>query len=330
MHGCLIPRPLKRYDKKMPALDVLAIRVAWDRIRPHIHRTPVMRCASLDALLGASLFLKCENLQKAGAFKTRGATNAVLSLSASEAARGVVTHSSGNHAAALARAAKLRSIPAYIVMPRGASAVKVAAVEAYGGRITHCEPTLQAREETAAELRERTGATMIHPYDDERIIAGQGTAALELLEDVPELDMVVVPVGGGGLLSGTLLACKAVKPTLRVLAGEPRAADDAYRSWRAGSLIPAGNVDTIADGLRTSLSELTFPIIRRLVDDILLAGEEAIRNAMLLIAQRTKLLVEPSAAVPLAAMLENEIDVAGKRIGIVLSGGNVDCSPLAV
>jgi len=308
--------------------DLPTIREAHDRIRPHIHRTPVMTCATLDRLVGARLYFKCENLQKAGAFKSRGAANAVFSLGHQEASRGVVTHSSGNHAAALARAATARGIPAYIVMPSNSAGVKVAAVEGYGGRITFCEPTQDAREAAAAKLLAEAAATMIHPYDDDRIIAGQGTAVVELLEDVPHLDAVIAPVGGGGLLSGTLIAAKALKPDIRVLAGEPHKADDAYRSLQAGHRLPADRFDTIADGLRTSLGDKTFPIISEMVDGILLASEDGIVAAMRLIMERMKLVVETSAAVPLAALLENEHDLAGRAVGVILSGGNVDLAQL--
>jgi len=308
--------------------DLAEIRVAHDRIRPHIHRTPVIMCAALDRLVGASLFFKCENLQKAGAFKSRGACNAVFSLSDETAQRGVVTHSSGNHAGALARAAALRGIAAHIVMPSNSRQIKVAAVREYGGQITLCPPTPAGREETAARIMEETGAVLIHPYDDERIIAGQATAAVELLEQVNDLDVIMAPVGGGGLLSGTLLAAASLRPEIKVLAAEPRLADDAYRSWRAGKFIPAGKSETIADGLRTSLGKLTFPIIMDLVDDILLASEEAIAEATRLILQRAKTVVEPSAAVPLAALLENDANLRGRRVGIILSGGNLDLDDL--
>jgi len=311
------------------SLDLAAVCQAASRIAPYIHRTPVMRCANLDALTGAELFFKCENLQNAGAFKTRGACNAVFSLSDQEAHRGVVTHSSGNHAAALARAARMRGIPAFIVMPENSSPVKVAAVESYGGQITFCAPNQQAREKTAHQVQERTAAALIHPYDDARIIAGQGTAALEFLEQQPELEIIMAPVGGGGLLSGTLIAVKEQRPELTVLGAEPAMADDALRSLRAGERLPVEHPQTIADGLRTSLGELTVPIIERLVDDILLASEDAIKKAMRLIIERSKLLVEPSAAVPLAAMLEHPAICAGHRIGIILSGGNVDLSTIS-
>jgi len=306
------------------SVNLTAIREAHERISRHIHRTPVITCASLNEACGARLFFKCENLQKAGAFKSRGACNAVFSLAEAEANRGVVTHSSGNHAAALARAAALRRIPAHIVMPANAPPVKIAAVKHYGGRITFCEPTLEAREETAERLLRETGGTMIHPYNDDRIIAGQGTAALELLEDLPGLDVVITPVGGGGLLAGTAIAAKSLNPDIAVLAGEPHEADDAFRSLQAGEIIPVGQTRTIADGLKTSLGEKTFAVIRRLVDSILLATEAGIVRALELTLTRAKTVIEPSAAVPLAAILEDPTPFAGKQVGIILSGGNLD------
>jgi threonine dehydratase len=304
------------------------IREAAARISPYVHRTPVFTCRSLDAMTGATLFLKCENLQKVGAFKIRGATNAVLSLADREAARGVATHSSGNHAAALALAARWRGVRAYVVMPENAPAVKQRAVEGYGAEVVPCRPTLAARGEMLAEVVARTGATVIHPYDDYRIIAGQGTAALELCEEVDDLDVIMAPVGGGGLLSGTALAVRGVSARTRVLGAEPEIADDAFRSLQAGRIIPSSYPDTVADGLRTSLGELTFPIIRKHVDAIVTAGEADIIAATRTIWERMKLVVEPSAAVPLATILSGRVDLAGKRVGIVLSGGNVDLDTL--
>ncbi len=283
-----------------------------------------MTCATLDRLTGSKLFFKCETFQRAGAFKVAGAVNAVFSLSDREAERGVATHSSGNHAAALARAAGLRGIPAYIVMPQDSNRLKIAAVEGYGGQITFCEATLAARESAAAQVLERTRATMIHPYDNLQVIAGQGTAAWELLDDVPDLDLVIVPVGGGGLLSGTLLTVKSTQPAVRVMGAEPALADDAQRGWQARRRMPPCAPVSIADGLRTSLGELTTPIIFDLVDDILLASEEGILQATRLFLERMKIVVEPSGAVPLAALLEQTTPLAAERIGIVLSGGNVD------
>lgn len=303
---------------------ITTIQTAHARIEPYIHHTPVMTCGTLDRLTGAKLYFKCENFQKAGAFKSRGAVNAVFSLLKEEAARGVVTHSSGNHAAALARAAHLRGIPAYIVMPQDSNRLKIAAVEGYGGEITFCEPTLAARESAAAQVLERTGATMIHPYDNLQVIAGQGTAALELLAEVNDLDAIIVPCGGGGLLSGTLITAKTLQPKVKVRGAEPALADDAHRGWQAGRRMPPCPPVSIADGLRTSLGEITAPIIFDLVDDILLASEEGILHATRLLLERMKIVVEPSAAVPLAALLEQKKPVAAQRIGIVLSGGNVD------
>ena len=304
------------------------IKQAADRIAGKVHRTPVLTCSAIDELAGAFLFFKCENFQKVGAFKMRGATNAVLSLGDEEAARGVATHSSGNHAQALALAARLRGIPAFIVMPANAPGVKRAAVEGYGAEIITCEPTLQAREETLAAVVERTGAAFIHPYDDDRIIAGQGTAALELLEEAPDLDVVMTPVGGGGLLSGTALTVAALAPGARVIAAEPIGADDAARSLAAGHIIPSVNPDTVADGLLTSLGKRNFPIIQNHVADIWTVSDPDIIAAMRLVFERMKIVIEPSSAVCPAAVLGHREDVAGLRIGIILSGGNVDLDRL--
>jgi threonine dehydratase len=304
------------------------IRTAAERIRPYAHRTPVMTCESLNQRLGVQLFLKCENLQKVGAFKFRGACNAVFALSAADAARGVATHSSGNHAQALALAARLRGVPAYIVMPSNAPAVKKAAVAGYGGQITFCEPTLAAREATLAQVVAITGATVVHPYDNLAVITGQGTAALELLADVPNLDVIMAPVGGGGLLSGTAIAATALSPNIRVIAAEPAGADDAFRSLAAGAIFPSVNPKTIADGLLTSLGDLTFPIIQQRVEQIVTVSEAAIIAAMKFLWERSKLLVEPSAVVPIAALWEGKIDLAGQRVGVILSGGNVDLERL--
>lgn len=304
------------------------IRQAHERIRPHIHRTPVLTCQALDQRAKAALFFKCENFQKVGAFKMRGAANAVFSLAEADAPRGVVTHSSGNHAAALARAAARRGIPAYIVMPRTAPAIKQAAVAGYGGQITLCEPTQAAREATAAAIVQATGATMIHPYNDDRVIAGQGTAALELLDEVPDLDAVLAPVGGGGLLSGTALVVKALRPTAKVIGCEPALADDASQSLQHGYIVPARPPQSIADGLLTSLADRTFPIIQRCVDAIALAAEDEIRAAQRLVMERMKIVIEPSCAVPLAALLNRPLQLEGRRIGIILTGGNVDLARL--
>jgi threonine dehydratase len=311
---------------EVPTLE--DIRKAAARVGPYVHRTPVATSTAIDRMLGATLFFKCENLQKVGAFKFRGATNAVFSLSEDEAARGVATHSSGNHAAALALAASVRGIPATVVMPETAPRVKKDAVAGYGARIIFCPPTLEAREEYLAKVLAETGATSIHPYDDYRIIAGQATAALELLEDVADLDVVIAPVGGGGLVSGTALSVHAISPATKVIAAEPELADDAKRSLQSGEIIRSTYPDTIADGLRTSLSERTFGIIREHVEDVVTVSEEGIVSAMRCILERMKLVVEPSAAVPLAILLGGNLDVSGKRVGIILSGGNVDLDHL--
>jgi threonine dehydratase len=307
---------------------IAEVRAATERIRPYAHRTPVLTCASLDAMTGAALFFKCENFQRVGAFKFRGAANAVLSLSDEEASRGVATHSSGNHAAALALAARLRSIPAHVVMPRTAKAVKRAAVAGYGARIVLCEPTLAAREATLADVVAATGATVVHPYNDARVIAGQGTAALELLADVPGLDLVLAPVGGGGLLSGTAIAVAGVSPNTRVVGAEPAAADDAFRSFHEGRIVPSVDPRTVADGLLTSLGTLTFAIIRERVAEIVTVSEDAIVAAMRHTWERMKIVIEPSSAVPLGALLEGKFPAAGKRIGVIISGGNVDLADL--
>lgn len=304
------------------------IQEAAERIRPYAHHTPVITCKSLDRSIGATVFLKCENLQKVGAFKFRGACNTVFSLSDSEAARGVATHSSGNHAQAVALAAAIRGITAHIVMPENAPDVKRAAVEGYGGRITLCKPSLSARETTLEAVVAETGAEVIHPYNDYRVIAGQGTAALELLTEVPDLDVVMAPVGGGGLLSGTALAAHGIRPALRVIAAEPEQADDAFQSLRAGRLIPSVDPTTIADGLRTSLGDRTFPIIKREVERIITVSEDSIVSTMRFMWERTKLLVEPSACVPVAALFDAKVDFSGLRIGVILSGGNVDFANL--
>jgi threonine dehydratase len=300
------------------------IEKAHQLIKNYIHRTPVLTSKTLNKITGSQLFFKCENFQKAGAFKFRGATNAVFALSEEEAKRGVLTHSSGNHAGALSLAASMRNIPAYIVMPRNAPQVKKDAVQTYGGIITECEPTLAARETTADKVQKETGATLIHPYNNEVIIAGQGTATVELLEETGNLDAILTPVGGGGLLSGTAIAAKSLDQNISVYGCEPQNADDAFRSFHAGKIIPVENPNTIADGLRTSLGVKTFPIIKKLVNDILLVSEEDIVKAMRMIWERMKIIVEPSAVVPLAAVLGHQEELSGKRIGLILSGGNVD------
>ena len=311
-------------------LDLAAIYAAHERIRPHIHRTPILTSARLDAASGASLFFKCENFQKVGAFKARGATNAVFSLDDATAQRGVATHSSGNHAAALSRAAKLRGIAAHIVMPSNSSKVKVRAVEEYGGEIVFCEPTQTAREETCTRVIAETGATLIHSFENEDVMAGQGTAAVELLEDV-DVDLVLCPVGGGGLLCGTAVAAKTMRPKIKVIATEPANADDAAQSFRAGRLMRVDKPNTIADGLRTNVGAPNFSLMQRYVDDVVTVSEDAIVAAMRTIWQTMKIIVEPSAAVPYAAILEgaaSKIDIVGKRVGIILTGGNVDLDAL--
>ena len=304
------------------------IRQAAARIKPYAHRTPVLTCASLNRMFQAEIYFKCENFQKVGAFKFRGACNAVFALSETEAQRGVATHSSGNHAAALALAARLRRIDARIVMPSNAPAVKQAAVAGYGGTIVLCEPTLEARESTLARVVQETGATFVPPYNDPLVIAGQGTAALELCEDVPDLDVVLAPVGGGGLISGTAIAVAAVSPTTQVMAVEPAGADDAYRSLQAGHIIPSVNPQTIADGLLTSLGDLTFGIIQQHVAEIVTVSEEAIVSAMRHVWERMKILIEPSAAVPVGPLLAEPAHLRDKRLGIILSGGNVELARL--
>ncbi len=304
------------------------IQAAHGRIADHIRRTPVIRLAALDDALDAAVYLKCEQVQEAGAFKSRGACNAVMALSAQEARRGVVTHSSGNHAAALSRAAARRGIPAFIVMPSNARPRKVEAVRQFGGVITFCQPTLADREATAARLAAETGATLIHPYNDDRIIAGQGTAALELLQDAPDLDLIIAPVGGGGLLSGTAICAKAWRAGIQVWGAEPRGADDAFRSWKSGQLVLADQPRSVADGLLASLGTRTFPIIRRLVDNILLTEDAEVVRMVRWLHDEGELLVEPSGAVGLAALLEHGINLCGRRVGAILSGGNFDLADL--
>jgi threonine dehydratase/serine racemase len=306
------------------------VRRAAERIRGTAHRTPVATCTTLDRMAGRSLFFKCEQLQKAGAFKFRGAYNAIAKLDDATAARGVVTHSSGNHAQALALAARIRGITAHVVMPTTASPVKRRAVLDYGARVVDCEPTLIARESTAQAVLQETGGTLIPPYDHADVIAGQGTAALELLEEVPDLEMIVAPVGGGGLISGACVTAQGVDRAIRVIAAEPAGADDAARSKAAGRLIPQTGPKTIADGLLTSLGELTWPYVRDVVERVITVSEEEIVAAMRLAWERAKLLIEPSAAVPLAAVLSGEFAELGdvRRVGVILSGGNVNLDQL--
>ncbi|RIK29905.1 MAG: serine dehydratase [Anaerolineae bacterium] len=301
---------------------------AAERIKSYAHRTPVLTNESLNQHVGAQVFLKCENFQKVGAFKFRGACNVVFSLTDEEAARGVATHSSGNHAQALALAARLRGVPAYIVMPKNAPQVKKDAVAGYNGQITYCEPTLQAREAALRQVVESTGAAFVHPYDNERVIAGQGTAALELLADVPDLDAIIAPVGGGGLISGTAIAATETKKGIRVIAGEPEMADDAFRSMQAGKVLPSDHPQTIADGLLTSLSERTFSIIQSRVEQIVTVSEQGIVDAMKFVWERAKIVIEPSAAVAIGVLWEKKVDLAGLKVGVILSGGNVDLGKL--
>ena len=312
-----------------PALpDLAAIRAAQGRIAPYVHRTPVLTCRSLDALVGARLYFKCENLQKVGAFKARGACNAVMALAPEVAARGVVTHSSGNHGAALAYAAQRRGIPAHVVMPEDAPKIKIANVEGFGAHVHFCAPTLVARVETCATVARTTGATLVHPYDDVAVIAGQGTAALELIEAVPDLDVIVAPVGGGGLLAGTAIAARGVRPDIAVMGAEPAGADDAARSFASGVLQTLAQPRTIADGLRASLSERTLRALREHVSAIGTCSEEAIVAAMRSTWERMKIVIEPSSAVPLAALLEGALAAPGKAIGVIVTGGNVDLDRL--
>lgn len=320
------------------APDWPAIVAAHARIAPRIHRTPVLTSTSLDAIAGARLFFKCDNFQKTGSFKIRGASNAILSMSEEEIARGIVTLSSGNHGAAVACAARWRRVPAYIVMPRNTPIVKCKAVEAYGGKITFCEPTLSSRAETAARLQAQTGAVLVHPYDDNRIIAGQATAAKELLEDVGDLDAVFAPVSGGGLLSGTCLGAQGVRATIKIFGCEPERADDAYRSLTTGILQAQESSDTIADGLRASLSPRTFAILRERVTGILLVSEEEIIAATRLVWERMKIIIEPSCAVAIAPLLKKGAvealalsagsDATPPKLGVIFSGGNLDLSSL--
>ena len=301
---------------------------ARSRVEPYVHRTPVVTSRNIDSIAGSTLFFKCENFQRVGAFKYRGATNAVFSLSDEEARRGVATHSSGNHAQALALAARTRGIRSYIVMPTSSPDVKINAVRRYGADITFCEPTLEGREKALERVVKRTGATFIHPYNDPRVIAGQSTASMELLEDTNDLDMVMTPVGGGGLLSGTCLAVKHHRPDVEVLAAEPSGADDARRSLEERKLIPSVDPDTICDGLLTSLGDLTFEIISDNVSRILPVEDRYTVEAMRLIFERMKMVVEPSAAVTLGAVIKYRREFENRRVGIILSGGNVDLDRL--
>jgi threonine dehydratase len=313
-------------DFKIP--DRNDIIAAAQRIEPYIHHTPVLSSKLINEILDAEVYFKCENFQRAGAFKMRGATNAILTLNKDELRNGVATHSSGNHAAALSLAARNIGVKAYIVMPSNSSKVKVDAVRQYGGIITFCEPNVKAREEMLTKVVSETMATEIHPYNNVRIIAGQATAAKELIEQTEKLDIIMAPVGGGGLLSGTALSTAYFSPGTIVIAAEPANADDAWRSFQAGSIQPISPLHTIADGLRTSLGSITFPIIREHVKEIITVNENSIIEAMRLIWMRMKIIVEPSSAVPLAATLKQKSSFKGQRIGIILSGGNVDLDHL--
>ncbi len=312
------------------AVTLSDVQAAAKRINGVAHWTPIMTCATLSQLAGRRLYFKCEQFQKVGAFKFRGAFNAVMKLSDADANKGVVTHSSGNHAQALALAAKLRGIPAHIVMPSNATPVKRKAVEGYGANVVECEPTLAAREVTVAQVQERTGAILIPPYNHVDVIAGQGTAALEMLEEIPDLDAIVGPIGGGGLMAGVALAAKALKPEIRVFAAEPLGADDAARSKAQGQLVPQTGPNTIADGLLTSLGELTWPVVRDLVEAVVTVKEDEIVSAMRLAWERAKLLIEPSSAVAIAAVLTPSFQqLEGmNKVGVVLSGGNVNLDRL--
>jgi threonine dehydratase len=307
------------------AVTLKDIQQAAQRIKPYIHQTPLLTCQTLNNITQAQLYFKCENFQKVGAFKFRGACNAVFSLTDEEAKNGVATHSSGNHAAALALAAKMRGIPAYIVMPSNSAEVKKKAVAGYGANITYCEPNLAAREATLAKIVAETHAKFIHPYDNENIIAGQGTAALELLEQAPEkLDIIIAPVGGGGLLSGIAIAVTESNSSIHVIGAEPKLSDDAFQSFQKRQLIAPTNSTTICDGLLTSLGKVTFPILLDKVSNIFTASEENILFATKLIWERMKIIIEPSSAVTLAIILENPDFFREKKIGLILSGGNVD------
>lgn len=311
---------------KFPSLE--DIRNAHLRIQPFIHRTPILTSTAIDEMAGCRIFFKCENFQKVGAFKARGAANAVAKLTDHEKKNGVATHSSGNHAAALARAATVAGVKSYIVMPSNAPEIKKKAVKGYGGEIIECEPNLQARETTLQAVVDRTGATFIPPYDFCDVIEGQATCALEMWDEQISFDIVMAPVGGGGLLAGTALTTKYISPSTLVIAGEPAGADDAFRSFHAKKLIPMDGPETIADGLLTSVGKLNFEIIMQYVDDILTADDTEIIEAMRLVYERMKIVIEPSCAVPLAALLKNKERFKGKKVGIILSGGNVDLRKL--
>lgn len=304
------------------------VKNAYLKIREKVHRTPVLSSKKVNERVGGELYFKCENFQKVGAFKFRGATHAVGELSDQEAQKGVATHSSGNHAQAVALAAKLRDIPAHIVMPENAPKVKVSAVKDYGANITFSEPTQKGREATLEKVIEKTGATFIHPYDNPDIVIGQGSAAIELLEEKPDLDIILAPIGGGGLMSGTAIAASGLSPETKVIGAEPEVANDAYLSFKSGKLHPVQSTDTVADGLRTSLSELTFACIQKHVDDIVTVSEQEIIEAMRFIWERMKIIIEPSCAVPVATVFNGKIDLQGQKAGIIITGGNIDLDQL--
>ena len=313
---------------KSSAPSFAEIREAAIRIAPYTHRTPVVQSYWYNRLTGASLFFKCENFQKVGAFKFRGACNAILTASPERAGNGIVTHSSGNHAQAVALASRMAGYNATIVMPENAPKVKIEAVREYGATIVFCEPTIEARQETADKIISEQNALFIHPYNDPAVIAGQGTAALELLDEIPDLDLILTPVGGGGLISGTLITAKALRPDIQVIGSEPELANDAFRSFHAGSIQPVLRTDTIADGLRTSLGPLTFSVMQELLDDLVTVSEESIVRHMRNVWERMKIIIEPSCAVPVAAVAEQLKNVEGLKIGIIITGGNADLDHL--
>ena len=317
---------MKEASMYIPTLEDM--RTARARITPHIHVTPVLISRMLDEVSGAELFFKCENFQKAGAFKARGASNAVFSLSDEQAARGVATHSSGNHGTCLSYAAKQRGIPCTVVMPHTAPQAKKDAVMGYGGRVVECEPSTSSREAVFAEVVAETGAEFVHPYNDHRVIAGQATCSAELIEQVDGLDAVIAPIGGGGMVSGTCLTLSGLAPQIKIYAAEPEQADDAYRSFKAGHIIADDAPNTVADGLKVPLKELTWHFVQKHVTDILTVSEEEIVEAMKLIWKRLKIVMEPSSAVPLATILKNPKIFAGKRVGVIVTGGNVDLDKL--
>ncbi|WP_207392385.1 beta-hydroxyaspartate dehydratase BhcB [Paracoccus nototheniae] len=317
---------MKDAAMQIPTLD--DVRSARDRIRPHVHVTPVLTSRMLDEMTGAQLFFKCENLQKAGAFKARGASNAVFGLSDAQAARGVATHSSGNHGTCLAYAAGRRGIPCTVVMPHTAPQAKKDAVRGYGARVVECDPSTTSREAVFARVVEETGAEFVHPYNDPRVIAGQATCSAEMIEQIDALGAVIAPIGGGGMVSGTCLTLSALAPGVRIYAAEPEQADDAMRSFRAGHIIADDAPDTIADGLKVPLKDLTWHFVQAHVTDILTASEDEIVEAMKLIWKRLKIVAEPSSAVPLAVILKNPSVFAGARVGVIITGGNVDLDRL--